>query len=150
MSRQMSFEEMLPEGFKKAVRTFADSEFLTRREKFALPGIRNRHEAYGYMTECHVGLTAATKAVAAAMTDATKLLPSPDETPFVDTVQALFSAALDTAIAAVNLAVQTQNVTDQLLGHRLKHETTPMEAMADASPDSGAEYLPGDKADGDE
>ncbi len=147
MSRQMSFEEMLPEGFKKAVRSFSDGEFIKRREAYALPGIRNRHEAYGYLTECQVGLTAATKAVTAAMADATKLLPSTDDGPFVDTVQALYSAALDTAIAAVNLAVQTQNVTDQLLSNR-PADPTPMEAMAEAN--SGADYLPGDEADGDE
>ena len=146
MSRQMSFEEMLPEGFKKAVRSFSDGEFVKRREAYALPSIRNRHEAYGYMAECQVGLTAATKAVTAAMTDATKLLPSPDEGPFVDTVQAMYSAALDTAIAAVNLVVQAQNVTDQLLRNR-PADPTPMEAMAGATGDDGADYLPGDEDD---
>lgn len=149
MPRQMSFEEMLPEGFKKAVRSFSDGEFVKRREALTLPAIRNRHEAYGYLTECQVGLTGASKAVTAAMTDATKLLPSPDEGPFVDTVQALYSAALDTAIAAVNLAVQTQNVTDQLLSNR-PADPTPMEEMAGATSDSGADYLPGDEADGND
>jgi hypothetical protein len=145
----MSFEEMLPEGFKKAVRSFSDGEFLKRRNMECLPGIRNRHEAYGYLTECQVGLTAAMKAVTAAMTDATKLLPAPDDGAFVDIVQALYSAALDTAIAAVNLAVQTQNVTDQLLSNRTA-DATPMETMAGESPANSAEYLPGDEADGDE
>ena len=149
MSRQMSFEEMLPEGFKKAVRAFADSEFLARREKLALPGIRNRHEAYGYLTECQVGLTGAMKAVTAAMTDATKLLPSPDDGTFVDTVQVLYTAALDTAIAAVNLAVQTQNATDQLLSYR-PADPTPMEAMVGAAGTDGAEYLPEDDGDADD
>jgi hypothetical protein len=144
----MSFEEMLPDGFKVSVRSFADGEFAKRREGLALPGIRNRHEAYGYMAECLVGLTAATKAVTAAMGDATKLLPSPDDGPFVDVVQVLYAAALDTAIAAVNLAVQTQNATDQLLSGR-PAGPTPMEAMA-AGINLAEDVLPEDDADGDE
>ena len=153
MARQMSFEEMLPDGFKKGVRSFSDGEFLKRRHDFTLPGIRNRHEAYGYLTECFVGLNGAVAAIKTAMNDATKLLPTPDDSPFVDTVQVAYSAALDAAIAAINMAVQAQNITEQLVSRFPSADPTPMEEMAadtapvaEAAPECATEVEAPDEA----
>ena len=147
MSRQMSFEEMLPEKFKGAVRRFSDGEFLNRSEAAVLPGIRNRHEAYGYLTECHVGLSGAMAAIKTAMTDATKLLVAPDDAAFVDTVQVVYSAALDTAIAAINMAVQAQNITHELLENAQNQPPTPLEEMAQGGPALDDADLIGEEAD---
>lgn len=133
------FEEMIPEDMKHDVRNFADRIYVSRQTEDLLPDIRTRHEAFGYLAECFSGINAATAALKTVMNDALKMLSSRN-TDFAAVSDAGYAAALDAAMAAVNMAVHAQNIALQLTAIPDPVELTPMEELAASPGTQGAPF----------
>jgi hypothetical protein len=144
MSHQVNIGELLPARFVEECHRFVDAEFLNRQNAGELPAIRNRHEAYGYLTETAVQLAGAAKAASRALDLATGALSAAQDGPFIEATQDIFSAALDSVVFAVLVAVCATNVTGQLTCRADQAPRTPMEMAAaiPPAPDVGDEYLP--------
>ena len=133
------YEEMIPEDMKHDVRNFADRIYISRQIESLLPDIRTRHEAYGYLSECFAGLNGATATLKTVMNDALKMLSSRN-TDFAAVSEAGYTAALDAAMAALNMAVHAQNIDFQLTAIPDPVELTPMEELAASPGTQGAPF----------
>lgn len=138
--KQISLNDIMPSDFENAVRHFADQEFTRRRLEERLPHIRNPHEAYGVLAECHQALQRANKAVKSDMDDALTSLPA-GCVSFAEHVDQAYTACLDAARDAINMAVNAQNIAHALLMYQQEHQTpiddmiTETEAVTDEAED---------------
>ena len=130
---QIDINDILPDGFELAVRRFTDTEYAHRQSESALPRIKSAHEAYGVLAECYVALKRSTNDVKSAVDGALSALPA-GCTSVSDQVDRAYSGCLDAAVAAVNMAINAQNVAHALAFAAMGTDT-PLERMAQAAPE---------------
>ena len=111
MARQISFDDILPDDYKRRVLHFADEEYLQARdEDESLPTVKNRHEAYGILAEAMVLLKGMMSLVDSAVKDSLASLPGTSE-GFYEAVDMGYNGLIAVAQAAIHMAVQAQNIS---------------------------------------
>ncbi|MGN1318330.1 MAG: hypothetical protein ACI4VF_04885, partial [Lachnospirales bacterium] len=75
--------------------------------------IKNKHEGYGIVAENHSRLAANIKSVKDDMATILKLLPG-DSGEFIGASTSLYNSAVETAMAAINLAAESKRIIDDL------------------------------------
>lgn len=88
--------------------------------------IKNKHEGYGIAAENHAKLSSNVKNINMDMGNMLKLLPN-DSGEFVNATTSLFNSAVETAIAAINLAAESKRIIDDLI--YANTDETPIEKM---------------------
>lgn len=88
------------------------------------PGaVMNRHEGYGIVSEYDVSLRRSIKAVDVDMKTMLSILPN-DEGDFINICGSLYNSAIETAVAAIRLAAQSQRILEDLYSLETR---TPLE-----------------------
>lgn len=130
MSKKNEF--LYPAGFSDAALRFIDEQYLSFRNIGELPSVRNKHEAYGIMAEKSVIVASGASSVKRALSDALSALPDSNE-GFVSTCEMAYNSCIETAMAAIDMAVAMQNVVAQIAIYAGQTAgVTPMEALASA------------------
>lgn len=124
----MDINDIIPSAIKEDTRRFIDTQYNGQAAMDALPLVRNRHEGYGLMAECYMGVNGAVDNVKAAMRDCLKSLSGTDSN-FQDAASNAFNSLLDACIAVAAMGVQTLNVIYKISDIRAA-QTTPLEDMA--------------------
>lgn len=88
--------------------------------------IKNKHEGYGIAAENHAKLSSNVKNINTDMGNMLKLLPN-DSGEFVNATTSLFNSAVETAMAAINLAAESKRIIDDLI--YTNTDETPIENM---------------------
>lgn len=136
-----------PDGFSSDVLNFIDAQHRNARENMELPTVRNKHEAYGIMAEKAVIVASGASGVNKALKDALNALPNSSE-GFVSACEMAYNACIDTAMAAVDMAVAMQNVVAQISMYAGQTAgTTPLETMAAETIDDDFASLDAEEAD---
>ena len=132
MSKKNEF--LYPAGFSDDALRFIDEQFQSFRASGELPTVRNKHEAYGIMAEKSVIVASGASSVKRALSDALSALPDSNE-GFVSTCEMAYNSCIDTAMAAIDMAVAMQNVVTQIAVYAGQTaSTTPLEALASEEP----------------
>ena len=138
MARQISFDDMIPDELKRKVVGFASEQFQRLADAEELPNIKNRHESYGLLAEAFVSVKGAAASVKSAVDDALNALPASDDA-FREAADISYSACISTAQAAINMAVQAQNISLQYL-HR--HREQPLHLLEGLEGDEEMDEIP--------
>lgn len=88
-------------------------EFVHKNNHSEVKSIKNKHEGYGIAAENHAKLTANIKSINADMNTMLKLLPG-DSGEFIGAATSLYNSAVESAMAAINLAAESKRIIEDL------------------------------------
>lgn len=147
VSKQVELEGIVPTDIKGTVRTFADGLYHGMNEEGRLPGVRNRHEAYGLIAEHMGALGRASKGVKGAIGSCEAMLSASD-TSFAQIAGELYDEALGLVRDATMMSICAQNIIYELMANQ---PPLPMEDLiADAELIDGLDDISEDEEKEDE
>lgn len=110
------------------VARFALAQIMQNKNPAA---VKNRHEGYGIAAEMYSNLQRNNKAIDVEMKSMLALLPN-GEGDFTNICGSLYNTAIDTAVAAINLAAQSRRIMEDLY---YSDGPTPIEEYANSLED---------------
>lgn len=130
MSKQITFDDVVPSEIAEKVRTFMNDQYYKARDGGDLPTIKNRHEAYGILAECVTALMGATTTVKKALADALGSI-SASADAFNEAVDTCYSGCLASAQMATNCAISAMNIAMQYANAGAPLDDIPLMQTAD-------------------
>lgn len=119
---------------------FVDANYNAARENSMLPDVRTPQEGYGIMAERFLSVASSTSGTKRAVADALEALSEGDAETFIGTCDRVYSAAIQVASAALQMAIAMQNVVHQLALYEGQGAgVSPLESMAQSQPEENEE-----------
>lgn len=119
---------------------FVDANYNAAREEGMLPSVHTPQEGYGIMAERFLSVSSSTTGAKRAVADALEALSEGDAETFIGTCDRTYSAAIQVASAALQMAIAMQHVVHQLALYEGQGAgVSPLESMAQSQTDENEE-----------